>query len=198
MENKNIIIILVAIIVILAAAIGFILFNPIAAKEPCKIFITSDEEQYEGGELSIVLADLNKNPISKQKVNITITNSKDKIVFKDVVKLNSRGQAKVDLDLKKGEYVVNVTYDGNKHYAGNNTTQKLTIKEEIVEPVAQQSTQSSTSSNEIFYDEEINLYYDSNGKIVDPDGQHPQGVGESYSKYRDARDRWERGEPVMV
>ena len=83
-------------------------------------------------------------------------------------------------------------------YAGNNTTQKLTIKEEIVEPVAQQSTQSSTSSNEIFYDEEINLYYDSNGKIVDPDGQHPQGVGESYSKYRDARDRWERGEPVMV
>ena len=60
MENKNIIIILVAIIVILAAAIGFVLFNPLVAKEPCKVLITSDKEQYEGGELSIILADLNK------------------------------------------------------------------------------------------------------------------------------------------
>ena len=60
MENKNIIIILVAIIIILSGAIGFALLNPLNAKEPCKVLITSDKEQYEGGEISIVLADLNK------------------------------------------------------------------------------------------------------------------------------------------
>ena len=54
------------------------------------------------------------------------------------------------------------------------------------------------NENDIHYDAEINVYYDNNGKIVDPDGQHPQGVGSSYSDARDARDRWERGEPVMV
>lgn len=194
MENKNIIIILVVIIVILAAAIGVLFLNPTAAKEPCKIKITSDKSQYEGDEkLSIQLTDFNKTPISKEIVNITITNSKGKMVVDDVVKTNDKGKAKLDLDLKKGKYTVNVTYGGNENYTGNSTTQKLTIKEEVVEATPQQSTQSS-----IHYDAEINLYYDDNGVIVDPDGQHPQGVGESYSKYREARDRWERGEDVMV
>ena len=141
MENKNIIIILLVIIIILIAAIGFTLLNPLNAKEPTKIRITSDKEQYEGGTLTIKLTDLNKTPISKEKVNITITNSKGKVVAKDVVKTNSKGKAKLDLDLKKGKYKVNVTYGGNENYTGNNTTQKLTIKE--AETV---STSSSSSS----------------------------------------------------
>ena len=141
MENKNIIIILLVVIVILIAAIGFTLLNPLNAKEPTKIRITSDKEQYEGGTLTIKLTDLNKTPISKEKVNITVTNSKGKVVTKDVVKTNSKGKAKLDLDLKKGKYKVNVTYGGNENYTGNNTTQKLTIKE--AETV---STSSSSSS----------------------------------------------------
>ena len=45
------------------------------------------------------------------------------------------------LDLKKGKYTVNVTYGGNENYTGNNTTQKLTIKEEVVEePVTSSSS----------------------------------------------------------
>jgi ABC-type Na+ efflux pump permease subunit len=143
MENKNIIIILIVIIVILAAAIGFTMFNPMHAKEPTKVKITSDKEQYEGGELSIQLTDLNKTPISKEVVNITITNSKGKVVVDDVVKTNSKGKAKLDLDLKKGKYNVTVTYGGNENYTGNNTTQKLTIKEE--EKVTQ--TEEVTSGN---------------------------------------------------
>ena len=143
MENKNIIIILIVIIVILAAAIGFTMFNPMHAKEPTKIKITSDKEQYEGGELSIQLTDLNKTPISKEVVNITITNSKGKVVVDDVVKTNSKGKAKLDLDLKKGKYNVTVTYGGNENYTGNNTTQKLTIKEEVVETASVSSTNSN-------------------------------------------------------
>ena len=50
MESKNIIIILVVIIVVLAAAVGFALLNPTNAKEPTKIKITSDKEQYEDGK----------------------------------------------------------------------------------------------------------------------------------------------------
>ena len=104
MENKNIIIILIVIIVILAAAIGFTMFNPMHAKEPTKVKITSDKEQYEGGELSIQLTDLNKTPLSKEVVNITITNSKGEVVFDNVEKTDSKGKAKIDLDLKKGKY----------------------------------------------------------------------------------------------
>ena len=142
MENKNIIIILIAIIVVLAVVAGVMFMQPVA-KEPTKVKITSDKEQYEGGELSIQLTDLNKTPISKEVVNITITNSKGKVVVDDVVKTNSKGKAKLDLDLKKGKYNVTVTYGGNENYTGNNTTQKLTIKEEVVETASVSSTNSN-------------------------------------------------------
>ena len=140
MENRTIIIILVAVIIVLAAVLGILLLHP-NAKEPCKILITSDKEQYEGGEISFIMADLNKTPISKEIVNVTITNSKGKVVYDQVVKTNSKGKAKLDLNLKKGIYKVVVAYGGNENYTGNNTTQKLTIKE--AETV---STSSSSSS----------------------------------------------------
>ena len=142
MESKNIIIILVVIIVILAAAIGFTMLNPMHAKEPTQINITSDKEQDEGGKLSVQLTDLNKTPLSKEIVNITITNGKGKVVVDDVVKTNSKGKASLNLDLKKGKYNVTVSYGGNENYTGNNTTQKLTIKEKekVVEATVEQSS----------------------------------------------------------
>ena len=205
MENKNIIIMLVVIIVVLAAIIGFAVLNPMHAKEPTKIKITSNKTLTEGDNFSLQLTDLNKTALSKQKVNITVKNSKGKVVLNKTVKTNDKGKAKLDLDLKKGKYNVTVSYDGNENYTGNNTTQKLTIKEKdkekvVEEPVIEQSGESSSSSNdnEIYYDEEMHIYYDSNHVIVDPDGQHPHGVGSSYDAARDAQDRWNRGEPVMV
>ena len=141
MENKNIIMIFIVVIVILAVVIGVMLLNPASSKEATKIKITSDKEQYEGGNLSVKLTDLNNTPISKEIVNITIADNKGKVVVDDVVKTDSKGKAKIDLDLKKGKYSVNVTYGGNENYTGNNTTQKLTIKEEV-----QQATPSSSST----------------------------------------------------
>lgn len=173
MENKNIIIILVAIIVILAAAVGVALMNPTVAKEPSKIKITSDKEQYEGGELSIKLTDINGTASSKEVINITITNSKGKVVVDDVVKTNSKGKAKLDLDLKKGKYTVNVTYDGNENYTGSNTTQKLTIKEKVVEATSseQSSTQSSGGSHIIMGEDGYYYTVDDNGNILENLGQ---------------------------
>ena len=133
MENRNIIIILVVIIAILAIVAGFMFTQSINAKEPTKIKITSDKEQYVGGKLSLQLTDLNKTPVSDEIVNVTITNGKGKVVFDNVVKTDSKGKAKLDLDLKKGKYNVTVSYGGNKNYTGNNTTQKLTIKEKVTQ-----------------------------------------------------------------
>jgi flagellar hook assembly protein FlgD len=139
MENKHIIIILLVIIVVLAAAIGFVLLNPAHAKEPTKVKVTSDKEQYEGGKLSIELTDLNRTPLSKEVVNITITDKKGKVVVDDVVKTDSKGKAKLDLDLKKGKYKVNVTYGGNENYTGNSTTQNLKTKEAATKTISSNS-----------------------------------------------------------
>lgn len=120
--------------------------NQTAAKEPTKIKVTSDKKQYEGGKLSIELTDLNKTPLSKQIVNITITNKKGKVVVDDVVKTNSKGKAKLDLNLKKGKYKVNVSYGGNENYTGDNTTQKLTIKEKKVVEATVENVNSNDNS----------------------------------------------------
>ena len=103
-KNKKIIIALFVIIIVLAAAIGFVLLNPMHAKEPTKIKITSDKSQYEGGNISVKLTNLNGTAISKEIVNITITDNKGKVVVDDVVKTNSKGKADLKLDLKKGKY----------------------------------------------------------------------------------------------
>ena len=149
MENKNLIIILVVIIIVLAAAIGFMALNPMHAKEPTKIKITSDKEQNEGGKLSVQLTDLNKTPLSKEIVNVTITDSKGKVVVDDVVKTNSKGKANLDLDLKKGKYNVTVSYGGSENYTGNNTTQKLTIKEKVAQAESSGSSTASSGGNSL-------------------------------------------------
>ena len=148
MEQKNIIIMLVAIIVVLAAIIGFMVLDPMHAKEPTKIKITSNKTLYEGDDLSVKLTDLNKTPLSKEKVNITVKNSKGKVVVNKTVKTNDKGNAKLNLDLKKGKYNVAVSYGGNENYTGNNTTQKLTIKEKVVEAAVEQVS-SEYSSNDV-------------------------------------------------
>ena len=144
MESKNIIIILIVIIVILAAAIGFMVLKPMHAKEPTKIKVDSNKTLYEGDNLSVKLTDLNKTPLSKQKVNITVKDSKGKVVTNKTVKTNSKGKAKLDLNLKKGKYDVSVSYGGNENYTGNNTTQKLMVKEK--EKVAESQPTHSTDT----------------------------------------------------
>uniref|UniRef100_UPI00386B5822 Ig-like domain repeat protein n=1 Tax=Methanobrevibacter sp. TaxID=66852 RepID=UPI00386B5822 len=99
--------------------------------------------------LSIKLTDSNSTAISNETVKITIVDKKGKAVVNETVKTNSKGKAKLDLDLKKGKYNVTVTYGGNDNFTGSNTTQKLTIKEEekvVEEPVSESSYSSSSSS----------------------------------------------------
>jgi len=162
MENKNIVIILVIVVVVLAAVLGAMFLQSANAKEPTKLKITSDKTQYEGGKLTVQLTDLNKTAISKEKVNITITNKKGKVIVNETVKTNSKGKAKLDLDLKKGKYTVNVTYGGNENYTGNNTAQKLTIKEP-------QTT--SSYSSEPVYDGHTVSYQDGKRGVYSESGE---------------------------
>jgi ABC-type Na+ efflux pump permease subunit len=143
MENKHIIIILLIVIVILAAAIGFTLFNQ-SSKEASIVKITSANKLEEGKDLSIKLTDLKENPIQKEIVSIKITDKKGKTVVDDVVNTDAKGKAKYTLDLDKGKYDVVIVYEGNNSYAGDNDTQKLTIKEK---EAAQAESSSSSSSS---------------------------------------------------
>jgi hypothetical protein len=129
--------------------------------------------------------------------NVVIVNVNDKDYLIGIV--NGKGNLTLS-GLTFGTYTVNATFTGNDNYTANSTIQKLTIAEKVQQHVSEQPAESSSSSggDKLHYDEEVNVYYNDEGVIVDPDGKHSQGVGSSYADVRDARDRWERGEPVMV
>ena len=173
---ENIIIMLLVVIAILAVAVGVMMFNQSHAKEATEIKITSDKEQYEGGKLSVELKDLNGTALSKEVVNVTVTDKKGKVVVDDVVKTNSKGKAKLDLDLKKGKYNVTVTYGGNENYTGTNATQKLNIKEKVTEAVKPQSSSSQSSSHRQEYD-------------ITPDGWNPREHEVSREPIGDGNER---------
>lgn len=137
MENKKIILILILIIVVLSCVLGAMVFQSLAAKEPVKIKILSNRTLYEGDNFIVRVTDLNNTAISNENVNIEITDSNGNVVFNQTVKTNSKGKATLGLDLKKGKYVVNVTYGGNEKYAGNSNAKKLTVKKATTESVSE-------------------------------------------------------------
>lgn len=188
MESKNGVILLIAIIAVLGLVIGVMFSQTTTAKEPTEIKITSNKTLFKGDDLSVKLTDLNKTSLSKEKVKIIIKDSKGKIVINKTVKTNSKGKAKLDLDLKKGKYDVTVNYNGNENYTGNNTTQKLTVKEEkVVETTPDTSQSEDTNSNN---DEQEQIDYnspDSNYYKWDTDGSyHEKQDGVNYIYAQDA------------
>jgi hypothetical protein len=102
-------------------------------------------------------------------------------VVDDVVKTNSKGKAKLDLDLKKGKYKVNVAYEGNENYTGCNATQKLTVKEKVVEAsVVEQTSSSGSGSGTHTIMGEDGYYY-----VIDDNGNFLENLGPSKKYYPD-------------
>lgn len=200
MENKNIIIMLVVIILVLAAVLGAVMFMSFNSKEPVKIVITSNNTLNEGENLTVQLADLNKTAISKQKVNVTVTDSKGKEVVNKAVKTNSKGKATLDLDLKKGKYNVTVSFEGNEKYGGNSTVQKLTIKEATTQSISENTVDMSLYTG---YSSAIGSYrvvehQQELGLLETPGGNYYVMGGDGIYTYagRDSQGHYQLGSPV--
>ena len=189
MENKNIIIILLAIIVILSAVVGALFLQSINAKEPVEVKITSSPTLYEGDALEIQLALPDGTAIPKEKVDIIIANEKGDVLVKKTVETDSEGKAKIDLDLKKGEYDVNVTFRGNENYKDDAATQKLSIDETATKVVSDNSDKNTAEVNNYpKYNPHIGYYrsieqHDELCLIETSNGEYYVLAGDGYYTY---------------
>ena len=142
--DKNKIIILTLIVIIVALLVGIFATMPNFSKEDTKLRIATNSTITEGDYIKVKLTDLNKTPIANQTVNITIIDKDNSSSYYSAV-TNDKGVAKLKSDKDAGEYGVKATYGGNNIYTESNATKNITIKEEVVE--AQLSSTDSSSSN---------------------------------------------------
>ena len=170
-RNKLIIIGLVIVIVALGVVAASMMFNNSSSQSTIvKIMGKGSFEQ--GDKLTVKLSDSNGTGLEDEKLHIVVIDKKGKEVFKKSVLTNSKGKAHVDLDLSKGKYKVNVTFDGNDNYTGNSTQKSIKIKEKIVKTeLVSSESQSEVSSTEPSYSE--------------PSSSEEDPYGGMYEEYED-------------
>ena len=84
--------------------------------------------------------------------------------------------------MKKGKYVVNVTYGGNDNYTGNSTSQKLKIKEEVKETVSEEIKDMKYNSDLGYY-QSTGISQDEMGVVQLENGKNVVVAGDGYYEY---------------
>ena len=174
MDKKEKIIIIALIIIIAALLVAIVAVLPNLNKSDVNLKIVSNDTIYEGGKLSVKLTDSNNTPIANQTINIKLKYENGSVEQRSLTS-DEKGCVNLKLD-NAGNYTVNCTFEGSDKFKEASVSKQI----EVLKQPVQQPTQASSSSNSIHYDSRLNVYYDSNGIVVDPDGKHPMGVGSRY------------------
>lgn len=191
--DKNKLIILALIIIIILFAIGICATMFGHAKEDTKVIIRCNSTMHEGDVVYIKLIDLNKTPIKNQTINVTVTD-KDKTNSYYSVVTNVKGVAKLKLDKDVGNYTINCTYAGNENYTGNSSVKKFSIEEEVVETQNSSSSYSSGDTSGYTYSPQHQSYIRDDGQwSTSPKGEqtytYKGSDGAIYERYFDSNGR---------
>lgn len=192
MNNK---VIIALIVVVLIALVGIFAFSGGGKTDTQIVFITGSSLQ-SGGEVQFELKDAQGNALDNQIV--TILFESDGQVQNYTVSTDSEGKGGLLLSNgETGTHNVTVTYAGDDKHNGCSASQMITIgdynyessddsaasSESTSQSSSNSSSQSnssaSSSSSDLKYDSELNVHYDSNGKIV---GGQNDGASYEYLK----------------
>ena len=186
--KRSSIIILAAIVVVGLLLIGLVAMTPSTTKEDAKLTFKGNSTLAEGDSVEFALTAANGTALANKTLNVTVTDNNKTSDYHSVV-TNDEGIATFKLDKDGGNYTVTVSFAGDGKYNGCNATQLITVEGTQEEAQTVDSTQTADTSTKdpdaIYYDSKYNIYYDSDGVIVDPDGLHGQGVGGNYYEVKE-------------
>ena len=196
--NRNIIIVLIVIVLIILG--GLVAFSLNTAKADTQITFSSNTSLKNGDSVDFVLTDAQGNAIANQNVTILFEGNGDVERYSIITDDQGRGSLVLN-DEDSGNYTITVSFAENEKYNGCSATQKITLGE-VSQPTSDysassydsssystsiSSSSSSSSGSELTYDSELNVNYDSNGRVVggqndgasyeDIKNNHPQ-IGE--------------------
>lgn len=159
MNLKNILLV-VAIIVIVAGTVMFLMAHQAHPKHDSKIMMTSADNLTEGDNITLKLTDVNNTPISNQNVAVSIVNSSGKSLQKSLTTgVNGEVTFKTD-NLTTGSCAIVVKYNGNDKFDGCNFTENVNINKKKVIPIKTNSTQILGNNTKINKSSNVSTYYD--------------------------------------
>lgn len=145
--DKNRIIIIALIAVIVCLLIGLVAMVPNLTKKDSTLTFKGKSTLNEGDSLKVLLTGADGSTIAGQTVNVTITNKDNSKDYHSVV-TDENGVGKMKMDKNPGKYTVTISYGGNDNYHGCNATATITVKEKEEKQAEAQSTSSSSSSSQ--------------------------------------------------
>ena len=163
--DKNKIMIVVLIVVIVALLAGIFSMMPNMAKQDTNLTFKGKSTLSEGELLKLKLTDLNGTALANQTINITITDNNN-VKYYFSVETNGNGTGKLELNLEPGKYKVTVSYGGNNNYNPSNATKNITIEEEVAEAGPVQN-QASSNTHTIMGEDGYYYTVDDNGNILE-------------------------------
>ena len=192
--NKNIIIAILIIIII--AVVGVFVFSQQHhapdGKINTQINFLSQTTLKNGDQVQFELKDAQGAVIAGQTVTISYADASGNVQNYTVnTDQNGKGYLTISGE-NAGKYTVTVSFAGNSKYSACTAKQTITIEDgtsDAKETVSENSTantvmynndsgssssssaESSGSSSQSYYDADLNVYYDSNGKVIG--GQDP-------------------------
>ena len=147
MEKKDKIIIIGLVIVIIALiGIAIYMFNG-QHQQSTQIEVMGNGTIEENGTLTVKLSLLNNTGINNKTMNVVVIDKNNKKVLEKTVNTNSEGEANVDIkNISKGEYVINITFEGDKNYSANTTSKEIKIIEKKANEKTSETSQNTTST----------------------------------------------------
>ncbi|MEE1157663.1 MAG: hypothetical protein U0K80_09615 [Methanobrevibacter sp.] len=138
MDSKKTIILIAIIAIILVVGAVFIT-KPF--KQEAKIDIVTNGTVHTNTTFLVKSTDQNNTSLANENISIEILDNKSKPVIDKEVKTNEKGEAAIELtNVSKGNYTVNVTFEGNDEVKECSVEEKLEIVEDPVEVISQDDT----------------------------------------------------------
>lgn len=122
MNEKNLIIILIAIVIILL--LGFVSLVYISTPENTTLVINSQDILKDGDNYTVKLTDSKENPIANQNITISFGSNSFNLTTDD------NGIAILTINnVPADNYTVEIKYEGNNQYKSTYTSQNVVIEE---------------------------------------------------------------------
>ncbi|MER2013500.1 MAG: hypothetical protein ABS871_02535 [Methanobrevibacter sp.] len=192
MYRKLLIALIIIVLVVLGGLIVFSNGNS-NSNADTKINFLSNKTLQNGDSVVFELTDSKGNVLANQELKIKFTSSSGESQ-NFTITTDNLGKGKLVLnEQENGNYTVTVTYAGDSSHKGCSANQTITIgyvnaeqtnstsqPSSSSQSTSASSSSSSSSSSDLKYDSELNVHYDSNGKIVGG-----QSDGADYNYVRD-------------